>query len=76
MDPAIGASTWALGSHRWTENIGSLTRNPARAKIQNTEEFIRKGGNIISSGINNAWVFDALYTRQNTINMGRDAVTV
>lgn len=29
IDPAIGASTWALGNHRWTENIGSFTKNPA-----------------------------------------------
>lgn len=24
MDPAIGASTWALGSHRWTPYNGIL----------------------------------------------------
>lgn len=28
IDPAIGASTCALGSHRWVENNGNLTRNP------------------------------------------------
>lgn len=28
MDPAIGASTWALGSHKCVVNIGNLTRNP------------------------------------------------
>lgn len=27
MDPATGASTWALGSHKWTENSGNFTRN-------------------------------------------------
>lgn len=37
IDPAIGASTWALGNHRWTENIGSFTRKPARASSQNPE---------------------------------------
>lgn len=26
MEPATGASTWALGSHRWSPNIGTLTR--------------------------------------------------
>lgn len=25
MDPAMGASTWALGSHRWTPYKGILT---------------------------------------------------
>jgi hypothetical protein len=28
MLPATGASTWALGSHRWQINIGSFTKNP------------------------------------------------
>lgn len=37
MEPAIGASTWALGNHKWTVNIGSFTRNPAIAKVQKTE---------------------------------------
>lgn len=30
IDPATGASTWALGSHRWTVNIGNFTKNAAR----------------------------------------------
>jgi len=27
IDPAIGASTWALGNQRWKINIGILTKN-------------------------------------------------
>lgn len=27
MEPAIGASTWAFGSHRWTPYSGILIRN-------------------------------------------------
>lgn len=27
IEPSIGASTWALGSHRWKKNIGIFTRN-------------------------------------------------
>lgn len=27
IDPATGASTWALGSHKWIRNRGSLARN-------------------------------------------------
>lgn len=43
MDPAIGASTCALGSHKWTENIGSLTRKPLI--INNESRRLRfKGG--------------------------------
>jgi hypothetical protein len=34
MDPAIGASTCALGSHRWVENMGSFTRNPPISIIE------------------------------------------
>jgi hypothetical protein len=37
MDPAIGASTCALGSHKWVENIGSFTRNPISVISQNIE---------------------------------------
>jgi len=28
IDPAIGASTCALGNHKCTENMGSFTKNP------------------------------------------------
>lgn len=27
IDPAAGASTWALGSHRWVKYIGIFTKN-------------------------------------------------
>jgi len=37
IEPAIGASTWALGSHRCVENIGSFTKNPIRVIIQKSE---------------------------------------
>ena len=36
MEPTTGASTWALGSHKWNGNIGNFTRKPtirAREKI-------------------------------------------
>ena len=28
IEPTTGASTWALGNHRWKGNIGNFTRNP------------------------------------------------
>lgn len=28
MDPAMGASTWAFGNHRWVINIGIFTSIP------------------------------------------------
>jgi hypothetical protein len=34
MDPATGASTWALGSQRWTEYIGNFTRKAPSAVIK------------------------------------------
>lgn len=37
IDPAIGASTWALGSHKCVVNIGNFTRNPAIVINQNRE---------------------------------------
>jgi len=36
IEPTTGASTWALGSHKWNGNIGNFTRKPiirAREKI-------------------------------------------
>lgn len=30
IDPATGASTWALGNQRWTRNRGSLTKKAKR----------------------------------------------
>lgn len=48
IDPAIGASTWAFGNHRWTENIGSLTRNPAKVINQKNEDIDICNGNMNS----------------------------
>ena len=39
IDPAIGASTCAFGSHRWVMYIGSFTRNP-RIRISHGREVI------------------------------------
>jgi hypothetical protein len=38
IEPATGASTWALGSHKWTPYMGYFTKNPA---INNS--IIREG---------------------------------
>jgi hypothetical protein len=31
--PAIGASTWAFGSHKCVKNIGNFTKNPLIRRI-------------------------------------------
>ena len=41
IDPATGASTWALGSHRWVRNIGIFTRNARMVAIH--QMFSMKG---------------------------------
>lgn len=51
MDPAIGASTWALGNHRWVENMGSFTKNPAIVIIQNIDLIEKKDGKCSSEHI-------------------------
>jgi len=48
IDPAIGASTCALGNQRCTVNMGSLTKNPARAIIQKKEFSLMYWGKINS----------------------------
>src|SRR5919109_2626878 len=41
-EPAVGASTWASGSHVWNGNIGTLIANP-RKKARKTQNC-RSGG--------------------------------
>ena len=46
MDPAIGASTWALGSHRWRPYRGAFTMNAiSRAKLsrRSVQEVVSVG---------------------------------
>lgn len=76
IDPAIGASTWALGSHKWVENIGNFTKNPAKVISQNNVLVEKNEGKDNSDAIDiNRW-FECKYIEQNIINMGRDAVIV
>lgn len=47
MDPAIGASTWALGSHRWSPYKGAFTMNAvSRARLDRrpVQELLSVGG--------------------------------
>jgi hypothetical protein len=76
IDPAIGASTWALGNHKWTENIGSLTRNPAKAISQKIELFINKFGKKSSVCIDIILWAEYKYTLQKVKNIGKEAVIV
>ena len=32
IDPTTGASTWALGNHKWKAKIGNFTKKPANKK--------------------------------------------
>jgi len=52
IDPAIGASTWALGNHKCVENIGSFTKNPSIVKSQNIDLIEKKFGKKSSDTIN------------------------
>jgi hypothetical protein len=51
IDPAMGASTCALGNHRWVENIGNLTRNPIMVSSQNIDLIEKNDGNTNSDDI-------------------------
>ena len=76
IDPAIGASTWALGSHKCVENIGSFTKNPSKVNSQNTDLIEKKFGKESSDIINiDAWP-EYRYSEQNIINIGREEVIV
>ena len=46
MDPAIGASTWAFGSHRWSPYRGAFTMNAisrARPDNMSVQELVSVG---------------------------------
>lgn len=52
MDPAMGASTWALGNHRWNPYRGALTINAinrARLDRRPVQELVSVKG--VSSSI-------------------------
>lgn len=72
IDPAIGASTWALGSHKCTINIGSFTRNPMYKKMENILLFI----GIYNVMVNIFGDRDHVYRRINMRSMGSDAAMV
>lgn len=76
IDPAIGASTCALGSHKCTKNMGSFTRNPIiiisliYAKYVLLVDITHKYGRLIIE------CPEEEISMQNRINMGKEAVTV
>lgn len=76
IDPAIGASTCAFGSHKCVENIGSFTRNPISVISQKIELIEKKCGKIISDGILIIEWLEYKYIEQNIINIGSEAVIV
>jgi len=76
IDPAIGASTWAFGSHRCTENIGSFTRNPV---ISISHGIILYFSSIGNSNIDLLVInkeLEDLKIKQNITNIGSEAVMV
>lgn len=78
IEPATGASTWALGSQRCTENIGSFTRKAAKirkvSKFQAQEDrqslLCVRASNIIFEDINSV-VAQIIIRRR-----GKEAATV
>lgn len=39
IEPATGASTWALGSQRWTKNNGSFTIKARHVRIHHIDKM-------------------------------------
>lgn len=59
MEPAIGASTCALGNHKWVVNIGNFTRNPIIVISQNTDLMEKNDGKYNSDGMDKSkWYED------------------
>lgn len=71
IDPATGASTWALGSHWCKEYIGSFTKKAAsRAILSLWVKVWKVGGRIVDR--------EAVMWRQviNEMRRGKEAVRV
>jgi len=75
IEPAIGASTCALGNHKCVENIGSFTRNPVINRSQNMFMF-RECGNITNMLDVICIENEVLNTTINSISIGKEAVIV
>lgn len=74
MEPATGASTWALGSQRCTINKGNLTRKAVVTIIQ-AKRGIIDCGKMIHGYTIDVWE-DRLEILDRISNKGREAVTV
>lgn len=75
MDPATGASTWALGSHKWVRNIGVFTRNAII--VINHQKVVReeRGMNDQNGRVKDKWeLMEKSISKEN--KSGRDAVMV
>lgn len=75
IDPATGASTWALGNQRWAKKRGVFTKNAAivishQVEAKNEDEKNSQLGVVIES------CPLVLYRKIREINSGREAVTV
>lgn len=77
IDPATGASTWALGSHRWTKYSGIFTINAMRDRNHQIDHEIVRGGRM---GVMNERLMDRcpqdVYIQVKFIRRGRLAQTV
>lgn len=80
MEPATGASTWALGSQRCTVNIGSLTRKARRTKtVRILKDHISCGGETKTRKVDLRSILDepvSVKAQTTTSRSGREAATV
>lgn len=76
IDPAIGASTCALGSHRCTKNMGSFTKNPIIIISLIYSKYILLVGVTHKYGRLIIECPEEDISMHNKINMGKEAVTV
>lgn len=71
IDPATGASTWALGSHRCRKNIGAFAKNAIKSDIDHQK--LMDGDRWVEI-IENSW--DWMGAIKILRSKGRDAVMV
>lgn len=74
IDPAIGASTWAFGSHRCRPYTGIFARNAVRQASQSSR-FVQWLAVFIVMN-RRVGVFDVLFMKRIAINRGIEVVRV
>lgn len=77
MDPAIGASTWALGNQRWTPYRGIFTRKARRQPAHHIlSEQVRRRRGLEKGRVNSERVPVLFWRMRRATRRGKEPASV